>query len=110
MRGRERAAVVSGRPSILTLVPNGNIVFGGSGSNRTVTITPATNQFGSATITVTASDAREGASSGGVGSSLDLDLGAQREHCIWGFGFEPDGDDHAGDQPVWERDHYGDGE
>src|SRR6185436_1256419 len=39
-----------------TLVPTGNIVFGGSGANRTVTVTPAANQTGSATITVTVSD------------------------------------------------------
>ncbi len=38
------------------LVPTVNIVFGGSGSNRTATITPATNQTGAATITVTVSD------------------------------------------------------
>lgn len=39
-----------------TLVPTNNIVFGGSGSNRTVTVTPALNQIGSATITVTVGD------------------------------------------------------
>ena len=38
------------------LVPNGNIVFGGSGANRTVTVTPAAGQTGSTTITVTVSD------------------------------------------------------
>src|SRR5439155_1020782 len=36
--------------------PNGNIVFGGSGASRTVTVTPASNQFGTATITVAVSD------------------------------------------------------
>jgi hypothetical protein len=39
------------------LVPNGNIVVGGLGTNRTLTITPASNQTGSATITVTVRDA-----------------------------------------------------
>src|SRR6185295_11844848 len=39
-----------------TLVPLANIVFGGSGANRTVTVTPAANQTGTSTITVTASD------------------------------------------------------
>jgi hypothetical protein len=39
-----------------TLVPVANIVLGGSGANRTVTVTPAANQSGSATITVTVSD------------------------------------------------------
>jgi hypothetical protein len=39
-----------------TLVPNGNILFGGSGANRTVTVTPAANQSGTAHITVTVTD------------------------------------------------------
>ena len=47
---------VSGSSNNPTLVPNGNIVFGGSGANRTVTVTPAANQNGTATITVTVSD------------------------------------------------------
>ena len=37
---------VSGTSSNTTLVPNANIVFGGSGANRTVTVTPAANQTG----------------------------------------------------------------
>jgi hypothetical protein len=47
---------VSSSSSNQTLVPNANITFGGSGANRTVTVTPAANQYGSATITVTVSD------------------------------------------------------
>ena len=39
-----------------TLIPNTNIVLGGSEANRTVIITPAANQNGSATITLTVSD------------------------------------------------------
>src|SRR4051812_39262736 len=39
-----------------TLPPTNNIVFGGSGVNRTVTITPAAGQSGSSTITVTVTD------------------------------------------------------
>ena len=39
-----------------SLVPLTRIVFGGSGSNRTVNVTPATNQSGTATISVTVSD------------------------------------------------------
>lgn len=42
--------------SNLALVPLANIVFGGSGANRTVTVTPAPNQSGTATITVNVSD------------------------------------------------------
>lgn len=39
-----------------TLVPNANITFHGSDSNRWVTITPATNLFGLTRVTITASD------------------------------------------------------
>ncbi len=39
-----------------SLVPTNNIVFGGSGANRTVTVTPAANQTGAATITVSVTD------------------------------------------------------
>src|SRR4029077_6163806 len=46
----------SGTSSNATLVPNGDITFGGSGANRTVTVTPAANAFGTATITVTVND------------------------------------------------------
>ena len=47
---------MSGTSSNTLFVPTANIVFGGSGANRTVTVTPAANQNGSATITVTVSD------------------------------------------------------
>ncbi|PYK57343.1 MAG: hypothetical protein DME21_17505, partial [Verrucomicrobia bacterium] len=46
---------VSGSSSNPTLVPDGNIVFAGSGGNRTIAVTPAANQSGTATITVTVS-------------------------------------------------------
>ncbi len=42
---------LSGSTSNATLVPAANIVFGGSGTARTVTVTPAANQTGTATIT-----------------------------------------------------------
>ena len=48
--------VVAGTSSLTTLVPNANIVFGGSGASRTVTVTPAADQNGTATITVTVTD------------------------------------------------------
>src|SRR5262249_45803931 len=47
---------VTGSSNNTSLVPNANIVFGGSGANRTVTVTPAANQNGTATITVNVSD------------------------------------------------------
>jgi hypothetical protein len=55
--------LLTGSSSNTTLVPNGNISFNGSGANRTVTVTPATNQFGTATITVTVSDGDSGTAS-----------------------------------------------
>src|SRR5271169_4232345 len=39
-----------------SIVPIGNIVFGGSGTNRTLTVTPATYTYGADTITVKVSD------------------------------------------------------
>jgi len=50
------ALELSGTSSDTNLVPHANIVFGGSGSNRTVTVTPAHNASGGATINVTVSD------------------------------------------------------
>jgi autotransporter-associated beta strand protein len=47
---------VSGLSSNPALIPAGNIVFGGSGANRTVMITPAANQTGAARITLAVSD------------------------------------------------------
>jgi subtilisin family serine protease len=47
---------VTGSSSNTALVPTANISFGGSGANRTVSVTPAGDQNGSATITVTVSD------------------------------------------------------
>jgi VCBS repeat-containing protein len=47
---------LTGSSSDPALVPNGNIIFGGSGANRTVTVTPLANQSGTAIITVTVSD------------------------------------------------------
>ncbi len=47
---------VSRASSNTTLVPTANIVLGGSGSSRTVTVTPASGQTGTATITVTVTD------------------------------------------------------
>src|SRR5262249_13201603 len=47
---------LSGSSSNPTLVPTSGIAFGGSGANRTVTVTPAPDKNGAATITGTASD------------------------------------------------------
>ncbi|HZL44354.1 MAG TPA: Ig-like domain-containing protein [Verrucomicrobiae bacterium] len=47
---------VSASSSATGLIPVSNVVFGGSGANRTVTITPVSGQSGAATITITVSD------------------------------------------------------
>ena len=54
---------VSGSSSNLEIVPNENIVFGGSRSNRTVTVTPAEDSYGTAIITVMVSDGDDTVSS-----------------------------------------------
>ena len=51
---------VSGTSSNTTLVPNANIVFGGTGTARTVTITPVTNLMGTTTITILVTDGTGG--------------------------------------------------
>jgi hypothetical protein len=56
------ALTLSASSSNTTLVPVGNIVFGGSGASRTVRVTPATNRSGSTTITVSVSDGTKTAS------------------------------------------------
>ncbi|KPA18527.1 hypothetical protein MHK_001255, partial [Candidatus Magnetomorum sp. HK-1] len=50
------AITLSATSSNETIVANGNIVFGGANSDRTVTITPNAEESGLVTITVTASD------------------------------------------------------
>ena len=52
-----------GSSSNTTLVPVSNIVVGGTGADRTVTITPAANQSGTATITLTVTDGDGGTAS-----------------------------------------------
>jgi len=42
--------------SNLVLLPTNNVVFGGTGANRTVTITPAAGQEGSSTVGITVTD------------------------------------------------------
>ena len=47
---------VTATTSNASLVPTANIVFAGSGPSRTVTLIPAANQAGTATITLTVTD------------------------------------------------------
>lgn len=50
--------VVTAASSNTNLVPNNRIVLGGTGTNRTVRITPGTNQSGTGTITLAVSDSK----------------------------------------------------
>ncbi len=68
--------VVSGYASNPALVPTNNIVFGGSGSNRTVTITPGLDQSGTTTIILNVSDGTNTASTNFTLSVSPLDLAA----------------------------------
>lgn len=47
---------VAATSSNTTLLPSANIVLGGSGANRTISVTPAASTSGLATVTVTVSD------------------------------------------------------
>lgn len=51
---------LSAKSSNVKLVPVANVVFGGSGADRTVVVTPLANQFGEALITVVVKDANGG--------------------------------------------------
>ena len=53
---------VSATSSAPGLIPAGNIVFGGSGANRTVTLKPVADQSGTASITISVSDGNATAS------------------------------------------------
>jgi hypothetical protein len=52
--GGAAGVVLSATSSNAALLPNANIAAGGSGANRTLTIVPATNRTGTATVVVTA--------------------------------------------------------
>src|SRR5438874_1873438 len=54
---------VKGHSSNQDLVPDANFVFGGNGPNRSLTLTPAANQSGRATITITVADPDGGSAS-----------------------------------------------
>jgi uncharacterized protein YjdB len=54
--------LLTGTSSNPTLVPAGNIALGGTGTSRTVTVTPAAGLTGTATITLTVNDGQATAS------------------------------------------------
>lgn len=52
------ALTVSAHSSNTSIIPHGNVVFSGTGSNRNIVISPINNQFGTVTITLTVEDGR----------------------------------------------------
>jgi glucose/arabinose dehydrogenase len=80
---------LSGTSSDPSLVPPANIVFGGSGTNRTVTVTPGSGQQGAATIIITVSNAQVSAS-----TSFTLTVGSPT--LIARYAFEGDATDSSG--------------
>jgi hypothetical protein len=57
------ALVLSAASTDTTLVPTNNVLFGGSGASRTVTVNPVANRSGSATITISVTDGNGGSAS-----------------------------------------------
>lgn len=57
--GSAAALTLTARSSDTVLLPAGGLVLGGSGSSRTLTITPAENATGTATVTLTAVDSTQ---------------------------------------------------
>jgi len=57
------ALVVTGTSSNTALVPNANILLGGTDANRSVTVTPVADGFGTTTITITVTDTQGGSAS-----------------------------------------------
>ncbi len=57
------ALIVTATSSNTTLLPVVNIALGGSGADRTFTLTPATGKTGSSNVTITVTDAQGAAAS-----------------------------------------------
>jgi hypothetical protein len=67
------ALTISAASSNPTLLPSAGIMLGGSGTTRTITLAPATNEFGTAVVTLTASD---GSLSGSFSFAVTINNGA----------------------------------
>ena len=70
---------VSASSSNTALVPGANVVFGGSGTNRTVAITPTAKTSGTAVVTVTVSDGDLTAS-----TTITVKVGTEENDSITG--------------------------
>ena len=67
--------VISGTSSDQALVPNGNLVFGGSGASRTLVVTPSAGVSGTSTITVSVSDGNGGVATDSFVLTVNSGLG-----------------------------------
>ena len=76
---------VTSSSSNTTLVPDANVVLGGSGGNRTVTITPATGLTGTSTITLNVTQAA-GPRAKQLGNSAALQVSGKVRVQAWACG------------------------
>ena len=63
--------IVTALSSNPAVVPSDNVVLGGAGASRTVTVNPAANQFGSTTITLTVTDPHGGSQTSSFTLTVD---------------------------------------
>ncbi len=85
LESQAAALTVTGMSSNQTLVPDENLSFGGSGSNRSISLTPATNQVGRTTIAVVVTDELDGRRT----NQLDLNVSQfiQTTNAMPGYGY-----------------------
>jgi hypothetical protein len=74
--------ILSASSNNQALVPNNAITFGVSGGNRTVTVTPAAGQTGTAIVTVTVSDGLDGQVSDTFAVTVGSALGANQTRLV----------------------------
>jgi hypothetical protein len=96
--------VVSGDSSNPSLIPVENLIFAGSGANRTLTVTPAPKQFGSATISVIVSDTAGATARTGfqvtVNAQLKIKMAEKSPLVLWSATNAVL--QHRGEQGQWE--------
>ena len=100
--------MVTALSSSTTLVPVANIAFGGSGANRTVLVTPAANQSGSATVILMVSDGQTTATRTFTVTVTTTPAGSWRQQWFGSTAAAGSADDtadpdHDGMSNLWER-------
>ena len=99
---------VTALSSNTTLAPVANITLGGAGANRTVRVTPAANQSGTATLTLTVSDGVTTAASAFTLNVTTTPAGSWRQQWFGSTAATGSADDnadpdHDGMTNLWER-------